>query len=776
MGCNTSRELFNDGWLFALDTADLSAPGYDDSAMRRLDLPHDWQIEQKRSPDAPDGGSQGYYPRAGIGWYRKHFTAPADWKDKSVTLTFDGVQRFSTVYLNGIEIGGRKYGYVQFDCSLSEELNIGGENVLAVKVDNSDCGPDRWYSGAGIYRNVWIAVENKLRIAPRGVWATPSEEGGRWKLNTRVFTRNDSGEDAAARFLLDIKYKGSLFFSGEYEAALHKGENESEFTAEVGEPVLWDCENPALYDLSLILESGGERLSEYNAKTGFRTAKFDDDKGFLLNGGQVKLYGGDFHHDGGGFGAAVPIKVWRRRFERLKSIGGNAVRCSHNPQCEEFYALCDEMGILCIDELYDKWTEMYYARLFETDRFDDLRSMVSRDINHPSVILWSVGNELGIQYSEKFYEYLSGLCSACRKLDPSRGVSYALIGFCLPNYNDSTPLETKLEAVKRYGDIVDVFMGNYMENYYAALRAYGMKRAVIGSEVFTYYRHAELSTTQVIAQTPWDDVARNDWVAGGFVWSACDYIGEAATGWPAVGWTGAPIDAAGFIKHRGYYLQSRWAKKPMVYTALFDEREKWDMAHVQWGFPQMTAFWNGLERGKVIHVGVYTNCPMVKIYYHSDKPCVASSETPDGMAHFYIPFFGGGLLTVGCDRDGNELCRQELAGCDEDIHLELKLCDADIAADGRDIMQIEAEIKDKLGQRRELEGRNIAFYAEGEGKIAVIDNGDFTDPDKSFTSHCCRMNGGRALAVIRSTKKAGKITLTAAAEGLPPVTVEFASK
>ncbi|MDR0387472.1 MAG: beta galactosidase jelly roll domain-containing protein, partial [Treponema sp.] len=429
-------------WKFTLgDHEGAETPVFDDSAWRSLDLPHDWQIENNRDPDMEGGSSQGFYPRNQIGWYRYHFNAPAEWKEKWVQIRFDGVQRFSSVWLNGLKLGGRPYGYVPFDVDLNAALNYEKENVLAVRVDNITGGGDRWYSGAGIYRQVQLSVSDKMFIPRDGVTVTTlrlDNDAARIRVAVEVLNRGAAPVQAEIKGCITPPQAGaSMAFSIPVHCA-GEGSSLAEADIEIKTPLRWDPDNPLLYGLSLTLGNDTTPL-----RFGLREARFDGEEGFFLNGKNIKLKGVDLHHDGGAAGAAVPEAIWRRRFKKLKDCGANAIRCSHNPQAAEFYDLADEMGFLLIDELYDKWTpsNLYYKEFFDEWWERDLEAMIRRDRNHPSVILWSVGNEIEFQFQEHFYEQLKLMCEKTRALDPSRPVSAALMPPCFKDYDDRAPLE-----------------------------------------------------------------------------------------------------------------------------------------------------------------------------------------------------------------------------------------------------------------------------------------------------------------------------------------------
>ncbi|HIU46494.1 MAG TPA: DUF4982 domain-containing protein [Candidatus Fimadaptatus faecigallinarum] len=804
----TGRIPLNTGWLFSLDAdARAAQPDFDAAAFEPVTLPHDWQIRAARDPDMPGGATQGFYPRAGIGWYRYEFTPGSDWQGKTVRVHFDGVQRFATVYLNGHEIGGHMYGYVPFEVELTDGLAFDRVNVLAVKVDNSEnpaptcavisdeqmradvrsyaqahglaeaqllreysCGGDRWYSGAGIYRNVWLTVDEPICVLPRGLFITPNPATG--EVRVRLMTENRTGAVANAVVSLNVTAPdgGACLSRGSFqEIAAGDGEIELAFT--VPNPVRWDVDAPRLYELRARLSSAGKPLDEVASTFGFREARFDPECGFLLNGRVLKLYGADLHHDGGAFGAAVPQRVWERRLRTLKGMGCNAIRCSHNPQAEEFYDICDQLGLIVIDELYDKWagSSLYYQRLFLHDWQDDLRRMIGRDYNHPSIVLWSMGNEVEIQYTEAFYAILGDMCALCRQLDPQRPVSSALIGYCLRDFNDRTPLEKRLAVGVRYGEIVDVFMGNYMEGFYDALRNAGLHRAFIGSEVFSYYRHEDLQVTNALARSPWRDVADKDYVAGGFVWAGIDYIGE-SLGWPCHGWTGCPVDSAGFMKLRAYHLMSQWTEQPVIRIGVYDESEPWDMANRMWGFPQMSGHWNYDCNGKMMHIAVMTNCDTVELYLNDDVKRVAHPDAPDRLAHFYVDYRPGTLRAVGL-RDGQPVCEQVLRTSRRPERLNMRAVESRLSSGG-DIAQLEIWLTDRFGQRYEQGTRQLRVSVDGAAELIKLDSGDFLATSEVADADR-RTIRGHALAVVRSRGESGTAMVTAYVDGLAPASAEI---
>ena len=780
------RVPFNDNWLFCLtDDEAATAPELDDSGFRKLDLPHDWQIECQRSQTADK--SQGFFPRDGVGVYRRHFTAPESWRGKTVRVLFDGVQHFCQVYLNGRTVGGRSYGYLPVLCDLTDGLRLGVDNVLAVRVDNRNSGNwlasggDRWYSGAGIYRNVWLMVQDPARIAHDGI-----------RINAVPVTRGPKGDVPdvdgircdLAHVHMDVESEGEYSDCEIHVTVLApdgacvysrsvSGDKKVSLDFDLRSPLLWSPDSPALYTARVALVGDGVN-DGHTVRFGVRKAEFDSEDGFLLNSRKTKLWGVNLHHDGGVFGAATPIEVWRRRLTALRSLGVNTVRASHAPMAEEVYDLIDELGFFLIDELYDKWGQslMYFDAISDGQRLADLETMIRRDANHPSIILWSVGNEVRGQYTESFYDTLKLLCDACRRLDPTRAVTDVLIGFVLPEANDTTPLGKRLELARRYADTVDVFCCNYMEQFYEKLRESGMRKPIIGSEVRTLYRgdsryadHVNMSP-----EDPWAVVRRHDWVAGAILWAGVDYLGESPF-WPLRGWTGSVLDSTGDIKLRGWYCASRWSEKPLLKLAVFDESEPWDGARGMWGFPQMRRHWSYDRFEKVMHVAAFTNCDTVRLYQNSQPYRTGRlADFPDGMIHFRLPFIPGMLRAEGYV--GNlKVCEDTLYSDYSPASLEICADKTTLPADGHGVAFVDVYVNDAHGIRYTTEEKTVSWDLQGGGTV-LADNGDAWT-DFPFGKKCLPTHSGHVMLSVTAPKKPGKTVLSIAVEGFAPHSVEF---
>ena len=780
----SDRISINRGWLFARDDApEAVLPGYDESNYQRVTLPHDWQILNPQREDAPGGGSQGYFPREEVGVYRYHFKATEAMRGKHVQALFDGAQRFNEIWLNGRRIGGRKNGYIPILCTL-DQLNFEGDNLLSVRLDNKlaakklIAGGDRWYSGAGICRNAWLLIDEKSHIRHDGIFvsAVPQISGPVGDVPDIHGIRVSGASVKALVENEDLQGDCRLSIAGFcmddciYEDAQNAQErNEFQFT--LANPYLWTMDTPQLYRFEANLVQDGRILDSQSVNFGVRSAVFDEEDGFLLNGVKTKLWGVNFHHDAASFGAAVPIEVWRRRLENSKKLGINAVRCSHHPMAEEFYDLCDELGMLVIDEYCDKWQQsgMYSDFIDDDERLEEIELMLRRDRNHPSIILWSVGNEIGVQYSEYFYQTLEKLCTRVRLLDSTRGVSAALIGFVLPGFNDLTPLGAKMKAVLRYAEIVDVFMGNYMEQLYEKMRQCGMRKPVVGSEVRTYYRHSSesMNTTDVSLESPYAIVKEHPWVCGAFVWAGCDYLGE-SRGWPCRGWTGNLMTSTGEPKIRAWYCAAQFKTEPVLRLAVFDESEPWDMARGLWGFPQMRQHWKYTQFEKVMHVAAMTNCDTVKLYQNSQTVRTAKlSNFKDGMVHFYLPYAPGVLRAEGYMNE-NLVARDALYTDYEAVKLTVSTEKGTLAADGRSVALIDVRLCDAHDRPYVLANPYAAVTLTGSGEVLSLDNGNaMTVRNYTDNSGLCLFDGYLMIAV-RAPLQPGSGEVTVQVEGFEP--------
>jgi beta-galactosidase len=791
------RETFDFGWKFLKgDSPGAQQPEFSDSAWRSVDLPHDWSIE---GPFSEGERAQGSLP-TGMGWYRKRFRLPAGYKDRTVVIEFDGIYQNSEVWINGQYLGKRPYGYVAFSYDLSAHLTA-GENAIAVKVDNSKQPNCRWYSGSGIYRHTWLLATNQLHVAYWGTFVTSprvSKDTAIVQIKTRVKNERKTAATCVLRTnLLDRDGKAVATAEAMQQMAPN---TEYEFVQQVSvdKPRLWSVADPYLYKVHSTVRDQGrgvdEAVDEYDTPTGIREALFDADKGFLLNGERVKLNGVCLHHEAGSVGAAVPERVWERRLETLREMGCNAIRTSHNPYAAEFMDLCDRMGFLVMNEAFDEWKvgkgqigPYGYANYFDEWYRRDVTDFVHRDRNHPSVVLWSAGNEIGDQSDPKGAETLRKLLDVFHTEDPTRLVTAGCDRIASEPASNTVRPEFLAE--------LDVVGYNYVdrwrdrkEKYYSIDRAAFPHRRVIGTESGAMggtrgdYRGLVPPSSQpsdaaaglrgggrgrnIDVEQLWRFVNTYDYVAGDFMWTGIDYLGESR--WPGKGASAGVIDTCGFKKDGFYFYQSQWTDKPMLHL-----------------FPHWN--WKGKE-GQFIPVACYTNCDTVELFLngksvglkgyafprlgmegrYGNSPARARvpRTTNDLHLEWDVPYEPGTLKAVGT-KDGKVVTTVEVSTTGDPSAVRLSVDRAEIAADRRDVAHVTVEVLDGQGRVVPTADHEVAFVVEGEGKLIGLDNGD-PQSHEDYKGARRKAFNGLCLAIVQASGKSGRIRVTAESPGLQP--------
>ena len=794
------RETFDFGWKFNRgDFPDAQKPEFSDSGWKSLDLPHDWSIEGPFNESEPASAPGGYLP-TGIGWYRKRFTLPASYKNKQLTIEFDGVYQNSEVWINGEYLGKRPYGYVPFFYDLTPHLAFGRENVMAVKVDNSRQTNCRWYSGSGIYRHTWLVSTRLVHVVHWGTFVTSprvSRDSATLRISTRV--KNDGNGPARCTLeiaLFDDDGKVVQRTAASQEIASHA---EFEFVQQltVEKPRLWSVEDPHLYKVRSTIQEQDKRIDEYDTPIGIRDAVFDGDKGFLLNGERIKLNGVCLHHDGGCVGAAVPERVWERRLEILREMGCNAIRTSHNPYAAEFLDLCDRMGFLVMNEAFDEWKVPKgqigphgYSNYFDEWFERDVRNFVQRDRNHPSVVLWSAGNEVGDQGALHGAETLAKLLKVFHVEDPTRPVTVGC------DHISSEPVSDA--ARPEFLALLDVVGYNYVdrwrdrrEKYYGIDRNMFPKRRCIGTEsesiggirgdyrdLFPREPASEFlrfrAGRNIDVEQLWKFVGIHDYVAGDFMWTGIDHLGEAR--WPMKGSSTGVMDICGFKKDGFYFYQSQWTDKPVLHI-----------------FPHWN--WKGKE-GSIVPVTCFTNCDTVELFLNGRSFGVKGFAFPRlGMEGRYgnyparakvtrttadlhltwdVPYEPGALKAVGM-KDGKIASTVEVLTTGEPATLSLSTDRELILADQRDVAHLMAQILDDNGRVVPIGNNEITFELEGQGLLLGVDNGN-PESHEDFKSNRRKAFNGLCLAIVQSTGKSGQIRITAASPALKSANVIVATK
>ena len=770
-----TKEALCEAWTFHLGDAEgAEKSAFDDAAWRTLDLPHDWSIELPFDPKMPGGSSVGYLP-GGLGWYRKAFIVPDASRGKKVFVDFDGVYMDSTVWINGHLLGGQPYGYTSFQFDLSPYLKFGGEkNVIAVRV-NVIHSTARWYPGAGIYRRVWLTTVDPVHISQWGTYVTTpeiSKTGAVVRVRTQV--ENQGAQEAAVTLRSVIVDQAGKVVSetSATHAVTVGGEYEFDQQAVIREPRLWSVDSPQLYQVVSKVEVGGRAVDDDVTPFGIRSIEFTKDRGFFLNGEHVDIKGVCLHHDFGCIGAAFRPRALEYQLELLRDMGCNAIRTSHNPQDPEFYNICDRMGFLVMDEAFDEWKKSKmtngYGRFFDDWSEKDLSSMVRRDRNHPSVILWSIGNEINEQYVTNACAMSTRLVEIVKKHDPSRPVT---AGCNSPEPAANTGFEKPL----------DVFGFNYNLDKYEKFKG---TKPLIGSEnatsfsargsyPYTYDSTMALKILDVNNNVEcssyglfWGGnrseetlmaLKKSPWVAGQFAWTGFDYLGECFPfNWPAHNGQFGIIDLVGFPKDLYYLYQSCWTDKPMVH-----------IVPQNWNWSQYP--------GRKVPVWVYSNCEEVELFLNG-KSFGSKRIDRDKILHFEwsVPWSPGTLKAVGRNA-GKETSSNIVQTAGEPAKVVLVADRTEIVADGGDLSYVEARIVDANGTICPSSDMLLKFNIAGEGIILGVGNGDAASLD-SFKGNSVHTYRGLCRVVIKSTKKAGAIQLTGSAEGLKAATVDIVAK
>lgn len=831
------RQDFTADWTFHLgDDSAASRPDYDDTAWRILHLPHDWAIEGEFSKDNPSGTGGGALP-GGIGWYRKTFTVDKADEGKRLYIDFDGVYMNSEVFINGHSLGVRPYGYVSFSYDLTPHIKWGGKNVVAVRVDNAEQPNSRWYSGCGIYRNVWLTKLNPVHIAQWGTFITVQDVS---KNSARLNIRTKIQYDAAAQLQDSVKQADGTYvvFDSEIvsladvvlQSRLMDAEgnvvdevaselqvipacpNEVEQEIVVKNPNLWSVNTPYIYKVNSILidKTTGKVLDNYCTNTGIRTFRFDVQKGFILNGERLKINGVCMHHDLGCLGAAVNIRAIERQLEILQEMGCNGIRCSHNPPSPELLDLCDRMGFIVMDETFDMWrkrkTVHDYSRYFNEWHERDLTDLILRDRNHPSVFIWSIGNEVLEQWSDAKADTLTleqanlilnfghdqsmlakegemsvnslltkKLADMVKALDSTRPVT---AGCNEPNPNNHLFRSGALDLIGfNYHDdwfagVPEKFPGKpfIVAESVSALMTRGYYRMPSDETVICperwdkpYFDDSFSCSSYDNCHVPWGNshegtmrhVKNNDFISGQYVWTGFDYLGEPTPyGWPARSSYFGIVDLAGFPKDVYYLYQSEWHPEKKV-LHLFP--------HWNWAPGQDIDMW-----------AYYNNADEVELFVNGESQGVRTKGKDDFHVVWRVKYEPG-VVKVVSRKDGKTVLEKEIHTAGEPAQIRLKADRNEIKSDGRDLSFVTVEVLDKDGNLCPNADNQIMFDVQGAGFIAGVDNGSPVSMEKFKADHR-KAFYGKCLVVVQSDGKSGGIKLTATSEGLKTAVTAIKAK
>lgn len=805
---------FNDDWRFHLgEVAGAEAPGYDDSRWRKLDLPHDWAIEGDFSKDNPSGTGGGALP-GGIGWYRKSFDLTKEDLKKQIYIDFDGVYMNSTVYVNGHRLGTRPYGYISFSYDLTPWLHA-GRNVVAVHVDNAEQPNSRWYSGCGIYRNVWLRKLNPVHVAMWGTFVTTPEVSDKEAVvhvATEIENSGRKQQKVGLRTAL-LSPSGRVVASHDTTLSVAPGTASVEgVRMRVDKPELWSTRTPVLYTVrSTVSDSRGKTIDEYMTPIGLRSFRFDAKTGFSLNGERMKINGVCLHHDAGALGAVVNKAAIRRQLQIMKDMGVNAIRSSHNPPAPELADLCDEMGLLFMDETFDMWrkkkTAHDYARYFNEWHERDMDDLIRRDRNHPSIIMWSIGNEVLEQWNDAAADTLSleeanlilnfghskeqlaaegevnvnmlltqKLADRVRSLDPTRPVTAGC--------NEPNPGNNLFRS-----GALDIIGYNYHDSDFASVpqnfpgKPFIVTESVSGLATRGYYdmpadsmhiwpeRWDKPFFNETFScssfdncHVPWGNthagtmrhVRDNDFISGQFVWTGFDYIGEPTPyGWPARSSYFGIVDLAGIPKDIYYMYQGEWRPDVNVLHLL---------PHWNW------------EPGRVVDVwAYYNNADEVELLLNGRSLGTRSKGPDDFHVSWQVPFEPGTLTAIS-RRGGREVARDERRTAGAPAAIRLTPDRSEINADGTDLSYVLAEVVDKDGNVCPWADNQIFFEVEGPAFNAGVDNGSPISLER-FKDNKRRAFYGKAMLIVQNAGgKAGTATVRATSEGLAPAETTITSK
>ena len=768
------KQLFDYKWKFILgDFPTASANNFDDKNWRNLDLPHDWSIEGNLDQKNPTGGGGGYFP-AGIGWYRKTFNAPPAWQGKRVSIYFEGVYMNSEVFINGKSLGVHPYGYTSFYYDLTPYLNYNEDNIISVRVDNSQQTNCRWYSGSGIYRHLWLLVTDPIHIGHWGVAiTTPEISSQKATVQIKTLVKNETTSPQSIVLSTQLTDKNSKGV-GHHEVKVElQANNEKEVvqTITVNNPLLWTPEIPNLYKAQIKIMQSDKTIDVFQNAFGIRSIKFSPENGFQLNGKSVILNGGCVHHDNGCLGAKAYDRAEERRVELLKSAGFNAVRTSHNPPSEAFLDACDRLGLMVIDESFDGWraskTPYDYSKHFDDWWKRDLESMVLRDRNHPSIIMWSTGNEIIERTKPEAVETANKLANCVRKIDPTRPVTSAMT-----TWDQGWEIFDPLMAAH------DVCGYNYQLHRAVSDHERVPSRIIVNAE--SYPRNAF---------NIWDMVQSNSYIIGDFVWTAMDYLGESGIGryyypgepegehWQGdfFPWHGAycgDIDLIGWRKPISHYRNLLYNNTEKLYMAVREPNpDNGEIKETMWSvWPTWESWtWPGRE-GKDLQVEVYSKYPMVRLYLNNkligEQPTTKEQEY---KATFTLPYKPGVLKAVGIE-DNKELESTLLKTAGEPAKIKLIADRTQILANGQDLSFVTVEITDEDENLQPNADNQLLFNIKGPGVIAGVDNANLKDLGQ-YVGTTRKAWHGRALVVIKSTQSTGDINLMVSSPGLPDTIV-----
>jgi beta-galactosidase len=780
---------FNSNWSFHLNDSITDKDTIGSSTKwRTLNVPHDWSIEGKFDEKSPAGYGGGAL-NGGLGWYKKTFKVAAEDSTKITSITFDGVYKNSEVWVNGHYLGKRPNGYIGFQYNMSPYLNYGDKNnEIIVKVDNSKQPNSRWYSGSGIFRNVWLETTDKLHVEHWGTYVTtPKVTAQKASVNIEIRIQNDHLDSKKAKIVTTIYKEDVKVTSSTDKITLNKKSGILfNVKAEVENPILWSVEKPELYTAVTAILVDDKIVDQYKTNFGIRDFKFDLNKGFILNGKQVKIKGVCMHHDLGPLGSAINTRAIERQLEILKGMGVNGIRTSHNPPAPELLDLCDKMGFIVMDEAFDMWkqnkTKYDYANDWDKWHEKDLTDQLRRDRNHPSVFIWSIGNEIPEQWSESGVAIAKELAAIVRLHDKTRPLTAAMNPPVNMNI-DAVTLQFEKNNVQinplAGSGILDLIGYNYAHQTYEYHQKNFPKTPFIATETTSaletrgyYDNHSDSIKKWPVrwdlkftdgnpgntvsaydqVQAPWGStheatwkvIKKHDYLSGMYIWTGFDYIGEPTPyEWPSISSYFGIVDLAGFPKDVYYMYQSEWTDKTVLHV-----------------FPH----WNW-KAGQTVDVWVYYNkADEVELFVNGKSVGKRSKKGDDLHVMWKVPFEAGTVKAVS-RKNGKVVLETEIKTAGNPSKLKLTADRSNIKADGNDLSFVTVDILDEKGTLAPNANNEINFSLKGDGKIVGVSSGDPVSHE-SFKGNKHTALAGKCLVIIQSSKKTGRLELTAKANGL----------
>ncbi|WP_366185062.1 glycoside hydrolase family 2 TIM barrel-domain containing protein [Flavobacterium ovatum] len=770
---NTRNRInFNADWKFSLSNNILyAAEKYQDKDWHNINLPHDWSVEFDFSDK--NTGRNAFLP-GGIAWYRKTFEIPNDYKGKHIEIQFDGIYKDSKIWVNGYPVGAQHDGYTSFYFDITELLHAGKSNTISVKVDNSIQPNCRWYSGSGIYRDVWLTVVNSAHIETWGTYITTPEVSATQAIvvvETTIENMSSSKNLVLETVVLDSNQKEVGRTSASYSIGNYRKGVVNQ-NLKITQPKLWSPQTPQLYTAKTQLKENGVIIDQYQSRFGIRDLKFDADKGFFINGKNMKMKGVCLHHDAGVLGAAVPTEVWKRRLLQLRAIGCNAIRTAHNPPSVDFLDLCDELGFLVMEEFVDKWDDgVVVDKKTNNPFFDDpytdpfffeewkknYGETIRRDRNHPSVIIWSVGNENHSPGEDDENNGMKNYGAFIRTLDPTRPVISGM------ERGKDKPVNEKVNDIIETGQFMDLIALNYGEQWCKLIHDKKPGKPFVSTESYIYFNSELEKRFANIERSPWLDVLDNNNNMGLFLWAGIDYLGESKK-LPSLGSTSGILDMAGFRKSISYLYEAFWSEKPMVYVAIYKGDADDFSTSGRWSSPPMDENWN-LEKGKVVDLVTYTNCESVDLYLNNIK--IGNQKLADIpnwiMKWRKVNYQEGTLKAVGII-NGKAVCESVIKTTGKPVRSILTVDKKEVTTGG--VVQVEIDLVDSKGNRVVSDDKELKFKLNGQGLILGLSNGDIQCLDSFRLIETKKTHQGKVLCIMKAGNSAGQMSLVVSGEGI----------